>query len=603
MTGVPPRDAPTAPGRLPRSTELLKRVFRAHMYTVEPTPRRALGAVTTGLLSIVAASVHAAEVRTTDDYIAIVVEAEDFATKNERWVLTNATTPAQENDPDANHSDGAVGGHYLELLPDIRVTHEDPFGPPDGYWPAPGEGPEASYPIVFPEPGRYHVHVRAYSTGTEDNGIHVGLDGNWPQSGRRLQHCSSRANDWRWSSSQRDSGGSSCGIEKTVWLTVDEAGPHEFRISAREDGYEIDRVMLVKDLTGNARTCGPVDTQADEIECKDGGVVEADEVVDLIVTLGSESEVATIGESVEVTATVSNRDALDSAHEIELGFELDPEIWRIETVGDACELVDGRAICTADRLEPKNSGETAVFSLIATPLVTGLLDVAASAASLETDFEDTDNTARLAFEVSEPLAPAALVLGASLSTGMVVVGEAIELQVVVENRGELVATGLDLSVELGAGLAPGDVPEGCSRSSEGIDCALESLAGGGSTNVTLPIRTESAGSPAVAVSVRADAVDPVSTSRLIVVSAEVGEEGGGETTGATDSGATTGGSGSDTAGGESGGSDIGGEGSSDGDVKSGQTSGGSGSAHPAFWWLVALVTFMRPTKRRAHASL
>ena len=75
-----------------------------------------------------------AEVRFDTDYIAIVIEAEDHSTREDRWILTDATTPAQEQDPDGNHSDGAVGGVYLELLPDVRVTHDDPFGPPTAIW-------------------------------------------------------------------------------------------------------------------------------------------------------------------------------------------------------------------------------------------------------------------------------------------------------------------------------------------------------------------------------------------------------------------------------------------------------------------------------------
>ena len=43
-----------------------------------------------------------------------------------------------------------------------------------------------SYPVYFNNPGRYYVWVRAYSTGTEDNGLHVGLDGTWPELGQRL---------------------------------------------------------------------------------------------------------------------------------------------------------------------------------------------------------------------------------------------------------------------------------------------------------------------------------------------------------------------------------------------------------------------------------
>ena len=75
-----------------------------------------------------------AETVVEDDYVYIGVEAEDFISKDDRWVLTDASTGEQEDDPDGNHSDGASGGVYFELLPDIRVTHDDVFGPPTAYW-------------------------------------------------------------------------------------------------------------------------------------------------------------------------------------------------------------------------------------------------------------------------------------------------------------------------------------------------------------------------------------------------------------------------------------------------------------------------------------
>jgi len=190
----------------------------------------------------------------TNEYIYIGIEAEDHISKDDRWVLTDPSTPAILEDPDGNHSDGAGGSKYLELLPDVRVTHEDEFGPPTAYWGQPGQGPGAEYLVDIPEPGRYYVHVRAYSTGTEDNGMHVGLNGQWPESGQRMQFCSAAKRAWWWGSAQRDAGGNgSCGIEKSIWLDVPTAGVHTFEISAREDGFEIDRVALIKDLSNNTR--------------------------------------------------------------------------------------------------------------------------------------------------------------------------------------------------------------------------------------------------------------------------------------------------------------------------------------------------------------
>jgi len=56
-----------------------------------------------------------------------------------------------------------------------------------------------TYNVHFSTPGRYYVWARAYSTGSEDNGLHVGLNGDWPASGQRMQWCQGK-NNWRWES-------------------------------------------------------------------------------------------------------------------------------------------------------------------------------------------------------------------------------------------------------------------------------------------------------------------------------------------------------------------------------------------------------------------
>jgi len=232
---------------------------------------------------------HASHAQTVieSEYIYIGVEAEDAEYKNERWVLTEPGTPTLENDPDGNHSDQASGSQYLELLPDIRVTHDDPMGPPTAYWGQAGTGPDADYVVNFPEAGRYYVHARAYSTGTEDNGIHFGINGTWPVSGRKMQFCSAGKRAWWWSSAQRDAGGNgACGTEKTIWLDIEEPGEHTVSISAREDGFEIDRFALIKDLSNNTRICSPVNVYG--VNCRNGSIGSADEIVDMQVRLRTE---------------------------------------------------------------------------------------------------------------------------------------------------------------------------------------------------------------------------------------------------------------------------------------------------------------------------
>lgn len=182
----------------------------------------------------------------------VAFEAEHFTTNDDQgtpraWYLTaEGSIPGVTPDPDEPHHESASGGAYLEGLPDTRVTHDDPIRNGDSFFDNGGEGPLLTYRVVFTTPGRYYVHARAYSTGTEDNGVHVGIDDTWPSSGRRIQWCAGK-NRWTWSSAQRDSGGSACGEEHTISIDVPTAGEHLVHLSMREDGFELDKVILTMD--------------------------------------------------------------------------------------------------------------------------------------------------------------------------------------------------------------------------------------------------------------------------------------------------------------------------------------------------------------------
>ncbi|GAK98027.1 hypothetical protein JCM19294_1649 [Nonlabens tegetincola] len=97
----------------------------------------------------------------------------------------------------------------------------------------------------FNNPGRYYVWVRAYSTGSEDNGIHVGLDGEWPEYGKRMQWCKGK-NKWTWESKQRTKE-EHCGVPHQIYLDIEKAGTHDIQFSMREDGFKFDKFILTKD--------------------------------------------------------------------------------------------------------------------------------------------------------------------------------------------------------------------------------------------------------------------------------------------------------------------------------------------------------------------
>lgn len=175
------------------------------------------------------------------------IEAEYFfkqtqTDKREWHVFSKGVWPKSEGDPDKPHCVNASKNAYLELLPDTRATHGDKLVAGENFSDKAGEAGILHYKIQIDNPGRYYVWVRAFSTGTEDNGIHVGIDGTWPESGKRMQWCEGK-NSWHWESKQRTEA-NHCGEPYLIYLDIDKAGIHEITFSMREDGFEFDKFIL-----------------------------------------------------------------------------------------------------------------------------------------------------------------------------------------------------------------------------------------------------------------------------------------------------------------------------------------------------------------------
>jgi len=177
----------------------------------------------------------------------VAVEAEHFykQTKNEKraWYITSSKAVSDvKPDGDEPNVGGASGGAYVECLPDTRRTHGDKLISGENFSNTAGAMAVLHYKVYFNTPGRYYVWARAYSSGPEDNGLHVGLNGEWPASGQRLQWCEGK-NAWRWESKQRTEA-VHCGEPYKIFLDVATAGEHEVMFSMREDGFEFDKFFL-----------------------------------------------------------------------------------------------------------------------------------------------------------------------------------------------------------------------------------------------------------------------------------------------------------------------------------------------------------------------
>jgi len=161
------------------------------------------------------------------------------------YLVSESKTHEIEPDGDPPHWETASGKAYLEVLPDTRRTHGDKLIRGENFSPNPGELAVLTYRVQITNPGRYYVWVKAYSTGTEDNGIHVGLDGEWPESGQRMQWCQGKKT-WRWESKQRTEK-NHCGEPGKIFLDIKEPGQHTIEFSMREDGFEFDQWLITTD--------------------------------------------------------------------------------------------------------------------------------------------------------------------------------------------------------------------------------------------------------------------------------------------------------------------------------------------------------------------
>ena len=179
----------------------------------------------------------------------VAVEAEHFfkqeKTQPRAWhVFSSAAKPKITPDGDPPHVAGAAGGAYIEALPDTRRTHGDKLIHGQNFQNTAGLMAILHYKVHVKNPGRYYVWARTHSTGTEDNGLHVGIDGEWPESGQRMQWTAK--NKWSWDSKQRTQKVHT-GVPGQLFLDIDKAGEHVISFSMREDGFEFDRWLMTRD--------------------------------------------------------------------------------------------------------------------------------------------------------------------------------------------------------------------------------------------------------------------------------------------------------------------------------------------------------------------
>ncbi len=239
-------------------------------------------------LFVFASAIHAADdprAALVDDSVVfeevdgvVAVEAEHFqkqthADKRAWYRFTPDVQPDVKPDGDPPHLEGASGGAYLEILPDTRRRHGDRLIRGENFSNEPGRLAVLHYRVHFNTPGRYYVWARIYSTNTEDNGLHVGLDGEWPASGQRMQWTTK--NRWVWGSKQRTER-KHTGEPGKLYLDITRAGHHVISFAMREDGTEFDKWLMTTEKRDRIEGAGPA-TRVRRGELPDGYGVGPDQ--------------------------------------------------------------------------------------------------------------------------------------------------------------------------------------------------------------------------------------------------------------------------------------------------------------------------------------
>lgn len=178
-----------------------------------------------------------------------------------------------ECDGDAIPVDEAIGGAYVEALPDRRRDdHEPGTTGIVGVINNPENSATLLYRVRFETPGRYYVWGHARGEGPAANGIHVGIDGTWPRnelvdpSSMRMQF----PNGWRWTQNRRG-GSQHTGVSGTdevsrrdanIWLEIATPGVHVIQFGMREDGLEFDKFVMTTNPDYEPEGDGPPETTA-----------------------------------------------------------------------------------------------------------------------------------------------------------------------------------------------------------------------------------------------------------------------------------------------------------------------------------------------------
>ena len=160
----------------------------------------------------------------------VVIEAEHFGTNTGRASHTW----------DVTSNGSASGGQTMVANPNNAANINT------GYTTG---SPQLDYRVNFLTTGTYQVWVRGLGAGTADRTVHSGIDGTGPASADRLSGFTGTLG---WQKATLD------GASATISVTA--AGLHTINIWMREDGFQIDKILLTTSASFTPTGAGPAES-------------------------------------------------------------------------------------------------------------------------------------------------------------------------------------------------------------------------------------------------------------------------------------------------------------------------------------------------------
>ena len=111
-----------------------------------------------------------------------------------------------------------------------------------------------------------------------------------------------------------------------------------------------------------------------------------------------------VDQLVPLTLSLENLDGYDTATNVAVTLPLTGQ-WEVETNDADCQLLTGNLVCELASLKPTAPDEKETFELVLKPLVSGSLELTATATADEVDDKPTNDSAAITFTVDGEIPP------------------------------------------------------------------------------------------------------------------------------------------------------------------------------------------------------